>query len=514
MGAIAAGHTATASAAKQVLLEGGNAFDAVLAAMFAACVAEPVLASLGGGGFLLAHPAGQPPRLYDFFAQTPMRKRPATDIDFYPITADFGDAQQEFHIGMGSIATPGVIKGAFHIHERLGSQPMRDLMTPAIALARDGVEVNNFQHYIATIVEPILCASDNARALHCTPDSKSGLAPVGARLRQPEMADALDSIAREGAAIFYTGDMARQLARDSEQNGGLLSLQDLRHYQVVTRAPLTMNYHHARITTNPPPSLGGLLIAFSLSLLQRAKLGDTRFLSPDHIRQVAHAMRITQRVRQEGHLKPLSNPNEILAPEWIQRYLNTLSDRTHFTRGTTQISIADRHGNLASMTLSNGEGSGYVIPGTGIMINNMLGEEDLNPDGFHRWRENSRIASMMAPTLVDSHKGYRVVTGSGGSNRIRSAILQVISNLVDFDMDLEHAVSAPRIHYESGLLHLEPERSSALLEMLRDDFPRQKLWQDVNLYFGGAHSTRLFDHGAMEGVGDPRRGGVGIVVDG
>ncbi|HIP53046.1 MAG TPA: gamma-glutamyltransferase [Chromatiales bacterium] len=512
IGTIAAGHSDTANAAKHVLREGGNAFDAVIAAMFAACVAEPVLASLGGGGFLLAQPTGQHARLYDFFAHTPKRKLPESDIDFYPITADFGDAQQEFHIGMGSIATPGMVKGAFHIHTQLCSLPIKQLVAPAIELARNGGVVNPFQHYIASIVEPILCSSDSAFALHCAPDANDEFAPVGTLLRQPQMADAFEALALEGESLFYQGEMAHKLVEDSRQNGGLMTLRDLRDYRVFVRKPLTLDYHHARITTNPPPSLGGLLIAFSLSLLAPHTLGDHPFSSATHLRHIARAMRITQRLRRGGYLERMSEPWEILAPSWIRSHLKELTTPTRFTRGTTQISIADHRGNLASMTLSNGEGSGYVLPGTGIMLNNMLGEEDLNPNGFHRWQADSRIASMMAPTFVVSREGYRVATGSGGSNRIRSAILQVISNLVDFDMELTKAVAAPRIHYESGILHLEPERSQETLRQLADEFPKQKLWQNRNLYFGGAHTVKCAADGGMEGSGDPRRGGVSVVV--
>jgi gamma-glutamyltranspeptidase/glutathione hydrolase len=148
------------------------------------------------------------------------------------------------------------------------------------------------------------------------------------------------------------------------------------------------------------------------------------------------------------------------------------------------------------------------MPGTGIMLNNMLGEEDLNPRGFHRWPEDRRIASMMAPSLLLSDDGSAVATGSGGSNRIRSAILQVLLNLTDFGLPLEQAVNRPRIHFESGLLNLEPEQQPAVLRALGNEFPQQKLWEDHNLFFGGAHSVRRDARGRLSGVGDPRRGGV------
>jgi gamma-glutamyltranspeptidase/glutathione hydrolase len=217
-------------------------------------------------------------------------------------------------------------------------------------------------------------------------------------------------------------------------------------------------------------------------------------------------MCLTQQVRSEkqNHL------SQILQPQIHLRYIQQQKDRWSCKRGTTQISIADRTGNLASMTLSNGEGSGYVLPLCGIMLNNMLGEADLNPQGFHQWRTNQRIASMMAPSLVLLANGGTIVTGSGGSNRIRSAILQVISNLIDFNMSLQEAVWRPRIHYEDNLLSLEPEVDNAILHELKNDFPNQQLWQTKNLFFGGAHTVLVNPQGDISGVGDSRRGGVAI----
>jgi gamma-glutamyltranspeptidase/glutathione hydrolase len=177
-------------------------------------------------------------------------------------------------------------------------------------------------------------------------------------------------------------------------------------------------------------------------------------------------------------------------------------------RGTTQISVADAAGNLASLSLSNGEGSGYLLPGTGVMLNNMLGEEDINPEGVHRWPRDRRLASMMAPSLITLRDGTRIALGSGGSNRIRSAILQVISNRVDFGMPLAEAVSAPRIHLEGGLLNLEPPCGAETLAGLARHHPRIKCWEAPNLFFGGVHSVARRANGRLEGAGDPRRGGV------
>ncbi|MBK1724957.1 gamma-glutamyltransferase family protein, partial [Thiocystis violacea] len=504
-GSVAAGHPLTAEAAGEALGAGGNAFDAALAALCAACVAEPVLASLGGGGFLLARRAGEPPVLFDFFAQTPRRRRPARDTDFRPILADFGDAEQEFHIGFGSIATPGVIAGLFAVHRQFCRLPIADLMAPARRLAREGVLLTPFQHAINAIIAPILQASPETLALFADPDDPGRLAPVGARMRMPELADALDVLAREGPEVFYRGDWARQLARDCAEGGGHLSVDDLAAYRVERRAALARRYRGASLYTNPPPSQGGSLIAFTLALLETQDLGRMARGGVEQIHALAVAQELTQRLRRDGAFDH-ADWAAALDPAVVRRFLALMDGAAVCNRGTTQISVADAQGNLASLTLSNGEGCGYVLPGTGILLNNMLGEEDLNPHGFHRWPPDTRISSMMAPTLLALADGRWVVTGSSGSNRIRSAILQVLINVVDFGLDLETAVAAPRIHVEGGLLNLEPPIDAAVRQRLAEHWPAIKLWNRPSVFFGGAHSVMLEPDGRGGGAGDPRRG--------
>jgi gamma-glutamyltranspeptidase/glutathione hydrolase len=509
-GAIAAGHEKTAEAAKQILQEGGNAFDAALAAMLAACVAEPVLASLGGGGFLLAHRGDGQATLYDFFAQTPLHRSPPSNIDFHPIMADFGTAQQEFHIGLGSMATPGMVRGIFTIHRDLCRLPLEVIIAPACKAAREGVLLNSFQHYISTIVAPIINASTAAQQLHANADSPHGPAEIGQRTTNPELADALEALAAEGEDLFYRGDIGQRLVRDCREQGGYLQADDLEQYRVMPRKPLRLRYHDAQLLTNPPPSIGGTLTAFTLSLLEPEQLGHLLLGGEEHLRKMARAMWLTQQLRIEHKIDRELNEagmRKILSNPFLSAYRRTLRQHSPFSRGTTHISVIDADDNLASMTLSNGEGAGHVLPGTGIMMNNMLGEEDINPHGFNQWPEGRRIASMMAPTLIFAGDGRAVATGSGGSNRIRSAILQVLINLLDFDLGIEEAVEHPRIHFESGLLNLEAGPSDQILAALLEEFPQQKTWPEKNLFFGGAHSVIRNHQGQLHGKGDSRRGG-------
>ncbi len=505
LGVAASGSSEVSQTAVKILEAGGNAFDAVLAALCAATVAEPLLASLGGAGFLLAMPGTGSPLVYDFFCQTPAKRRPEQEIDFYPIMADFGTAVQEFHIGMGSMAVPGVVAGIFEIHRDLGRMSIGDIMAPAVELARSGVEVNGFNHYIIRILQPIVSATRDSFSLFESPGSPGQLIREGERLINPDAASTLEALARTGPDLFYRGDWAEQLARDCAENGGQLTAGDLAAYRVVRREPVRFSYRDAACFINPLPSPGGCLVAFGLKLLSDWLPSGAEFGSPEHVMGLLRSMRAANLARDDYKLEP--GLEKLLDEETVSQWRQGLEEHSMFSRGTTHISVADSDGNLASLTVSNGEGCSYVLPGTGIMMNNMLGEEDLNPDGFHQWKEGCRLASMMSPAAAERANGIRLALGSGGSNRIRSAITQVLINLLDFELSLENAVSAPRIHLENDMLSIEEGFGKKAMQALEAAVPKTHEWAGKNLFFGGAHIVSASPDGHFDGAGDPRRGG-------
>jgi len=514
-GIVAAGHELTAQAAARVLQEGGNAFDAVLAAMCAASATEPVLTSFGGGGFLLALPADGPARVFDFFVHTPRERRDPGGLDFHPVTVDFGAVQQVFNVGLGSIATPGVVKGLFRIHRDLGRMPMREIVAPAIDCARNGVTLNALQAYIFRIVEPIYTWSSEARAIFGSPAERDRMVGEGELLRQSELADLLEVLAIEGDDLFYRGEVAGSIVEQCAGGGGCLTRDDLERYRVELREPLEVDYGGVRVLTNPPPSSGGILIAFALRLLDRVdELRGAGFGSRDHLRRVALALEATAQARIDAHIdESTAHPDavQLLDETLLERYRAQVREGARASRGTTHISVIDRRGNVAALTASNGEGCGHIVPSTGIMLNNMLGEDDLNPHGFHRWQPNQRMTSMMSPSILRWPAGRIVATGSGGSKRIRTALLQVMINLIDHRMPIEPAVESPRIFFEDGKLSIEGGFPRGEIEQLLEDYPRHQLWDDLNLYFGGAHSVER-DAAGFHGAGDPRRGGVSLTV--
>lgn len=483
---VAAGHPGTAAAAAEVLRSGGNAFDAVLAAGFAAAVAEPGLTSLGGGGFLLARTSHGDAMVFDFFVDTPGRGLDGSlRPHFHPVTVDFGGSLQDFHVGRGSVAVPGCLPGYLHVHDRLGRLSLADVVAPAVALARHGVVVTEWQAFVFDLLEPILTAHRDGADLY---------APHGRLLRAGDIfvnqpvAQFLEDVGAGRSPGLHSGPLASAIAADMAGGDGLVTRADLAAYEVVEREPLEVSYKGMRILTNPPPSFGGSLVAESLRILGAGGGTAPPQGSPEDLCRRVDVMIEVDRRRAAGTIGTDGAPQ--------------------VSRGTTHVSVADADGNVAAMTTSNGEGSGYIVPGTGVMLNNMLGEDDLHPGGFHSAAPGTRVASMMSPTICDS-AARTVALGSGGSKRIRTALMQVITAIVDHGAALAEAVESPRLHWDGETVQVEPGYTSGAVGAVSRRWP-VNMWSELNLYFGGVHVVDVSGHGA----GDPRRGGTVLTVRG
>ncbi len=510
-GAIAAGHPLTVAAGETIFEAGGNAFDAMLAAMLASCVTEPMTTSAGGGGFALAYNAvKQKSLLFDFFTQTPQQKRPTAELDFFPINLKLGDAVQTFHIGMASAAVPGFMAGWFHIHQRLGNLPIKTIIEPAVKYAREGVEITDYQANTFKMIGPIATQSEVGKQLF--QHSNGGLKGVKERYAMPLFADTIEYLAKEGARAFYEGEIAQQIVKDSQAVGGHLSLADFKDFEVIEREPLSHQHQNNLILTNPPPCSGGLLITFALALLDNQLHHQYDPRSKEHVQLMTEVMRLTGDARKkklDDFIYDKELVQNFLAPAFVQNYQQQLMTK----RGcTTHISTLDDAGNAMSVTTSFGEGCGYFIPNTHILLNNMLGEEDLNPNGFHSWLPNQRLSSMMSPTIVlDKQSGkVKVITGTGGANRIRTAILQVLHHVLHLNMDIQAAVDAPRLHFDHNHRYLEPGFYSDVYDL--KDIADQTHFQDFHHFFGGAHSIFCDETGQIRPAGDSRRDGRGTLV--
>ena len=501
---VATGHHLVSKAAATVLEGGGNAFDAAVAAGFAGAVVEPCLTSLGGGGFLLARTSGnqllKQEIFFDFFVDTPGRGlHEIPEPHFFPVTVAFGGSDQDFNIGLGSVAVPGTLKGLLHVHQRLGYMDLRDVLQPALSLARGHV-LNDFQSTFMQLLYPILTLSQTGRRLY---EPEGTYLQEGDTLKNVELAGFLEQVADDQGRSFYEGEIAQAIVRDMRAGEGLLTVKDLAAYTVIEREPLQVRYRDYTLLTSPPPSFGGTLIALSLALHQQVKQNQI-FGSCQHLLQTTAIMQEVERLREQGWITP-HKLEQLMDSTQLEQAARTVR---LFSRGTTHVSIADRDGNVASMTCSNGEGSGYFAPGTGVMLNNMMGEDDLHPDGFHAGPPGERVGSMMSPSLLlDAEGVVKLVMGSGGSKRIRTAITQVLTQVIDHNRDVQQAVEAPRLYWDGEMLQVEPGFAADVIKAVGKQV-NVNCWKEQSVYFGGVHTVVP----GKTGVGDPRRGGATIVV--
>ncbi len=485
---VAAGHPVTAAAGAQVLRAGGNAVDAAVGAMLMSFVAEPLLTGLGAGGYLLVEGFDAEPTLLDFFVAAPGcgRAADAPRAELLPVDVDFGDATQTFNVGPASVGTWGMVAGIDAALRRWGSIGLDALVRRPVALAREGVTLNSSQGYVSEILAGILTSTPEAAALFAPHGHVLG---PGDRFVWPDLADALERLGAEGAEPFTTGDVARRVLAWLQERGGVLTGEDLAGYAAIEREPLRIAYRDREVLVNPPPNAGGILVGHALALLAR---GDDH--GPERLVAV---MEEVQAGRTPEFVAGLGEPG------FHERYLASRLG------STTHVSVVDRAGRAAAVTCTNGEGSGIVVPGTGMHPNNIMGEEDLNPLGFHAFPAGRRMPSMMAPTVVVGEHGVELVLGSAGSNRIRSAIVQTILGVVDRGLAAAPAVDAPRLHFEDGTVYVEPGVPTA---GLRAAGRTVQEFRSRNLFFGGVGAVQRGPGGALTGAGDPRRGGAAVAA--
>jgi gamma-glutamyltranspeptidase/glutathione hydrolase len=488
-GVVAAGHPRTAQAGADVLSAGGNAVDAAIAAVAVSFTAESGLTALGGGGYMLVcSPSGER-TLLDFFVEAPGRGGDASAAaELVPLTVSFGDAVQVFHVGPASIGVYGLPAGLCEAARRYASLSLAELLAPGAQAAREGVALNAEQAYVLEVLEPIVCNTPDCRALHVR---EGRLLAEGDVYANPDLADSLELLGREGDEPFYRGEVAAAVAATLAASGGMVTAEDLAAYRAVAREPVHVRYRGRDVLANPPPSAGGALIAYALALLEPRE-------GRASVEEVVQAMAAAQSQRTPEFLEGLSEEG------FLDRF------RASRMGSTTHVSVLDAAGWACSVTCSNGEGSAVLIPGTGMHLNNMLGEQDLNPLGFHRHPPGRRLPSMMCPTVVLREGEPELVLGSGGSNRIRSAILQTILNVLDAGMGIDEAVMAPRVHFEDGVVYAEPGVDLEAVERAGHAVAR---FRALNLFFGGVHAVeREPGTRKLAGAGDPRRGGAVVAA--
>jgi gamma-glutamyltranspeptidase/glutathione hydrolase len=455
--------------------------------------------------------------LLDFFVAVPGKDGIERRSELDPVPVYFSeDVPQIFNVGAASCGVPGTAAGLWEALRRFGSMPMAELARPAVVHAREGLVVNTEQAFIFKILEPILTHQPEGRAIY---------APQGHRLREgdlfrfEELSEAVERYGVEGPEPFYRGELARAVSEWVVDRGGTLGVEDLGSYEPIARYPARGGFRGRDVLTNPPPSSGGILIAFGLDLLDRlGVVGIEQVVAVMEEAQAARTQEFHEGLREDGWLELFLDPGRLdAAAERVRSRLRPPADGVagpgDALGSTTHITVVDGDGRCASVTCSNGTGSGLIVPGTGVHVNNMLGEQDLNPFGFHTLPAGRRMPSMMSPTVLLREGELELGLGSGGSNRIRSAVLQTIVRLVANGMEVSAAVEAPRVHFEAGAVQAEPGADPQALERLEARGYTVARWAERNLFFGGVHAvSRDPETGELRGGGDPRRGGAIAVV--
>lgn len=513
---VAAGAHGTAQVGAETLRRGGNAVDAVVAACVATAAFEPALTSLAGGGVMLVvDGATGRPTIVDFFSNVPgLGTGPTSAIDFSPVTVDFGAAKQVFQIGRGAAAVPGTLLGLGKALARFGRLSMQEVVAPTCAHLRSGVELDAFQASTFKLLEPILTHSAEARSVFAP---AGRLLDVGETFRNVATADVLEDLAAVGVDAFCKGPVAEQLIADyGPRVGGKITEQDIANYRVIFSQPLERSYRDAVLATHFWPSHGGTLVAAMLALFEDLDIGAMGRGTPVYLATLGAAMRVCDEIKHAG-MNPFDADH---LNRWRARFAELRADphqrreRQAQGRGsTTHISAIDGDGNGASVTVSYGEGCGHMLGNTGMMLNNFMGEGDLHPDGFFSSPPGERLPTNMCPTAVKRGGGL-IMLGSGGANRIRTAIAQVLVNLIDFGCEPLAAVEAGRLHIEDGVVNAEvfdlPDADRILAAIAGDDEVQTSL--TPNLYFGGVHLAARDAGGVCSGAGDPRRSGSVVVV--
>ena len=508
--AVAAPNEAAAAAGERLALLGGNAVDAALAAALVTMVNEVGIVSLSSGGFVTVQPAdGSAPVTVDGWMDMPGRALrraqgagsvqgagAAQQTGTWDVTTAYGGGV-DITIGAGSVATHGAVAAFEEAHRRWGVAPWHEVVAPAIEVARDGFRLGSAsRYYLEYVHDDIFGWDDQSRA--AVHDLRPGFEGelTSEPIVVPDLAASLRLIADEGAAALHTGDLARLISDDVLERGGILSARDLAAYRPVVRPSLVAQVGPWRLGTNPVPSVGGVCVAAMLRLLDGRPAATSGGTWTDaDVERMVEVERLVL-----GHRLDVLDPSDDLERD-AQAYLALLDGLPPTARNadrpasTAHVSASDGDGGSCAVTVSSGYGSGMIAEGTGIWLNNCLGEQELNPRGLHGLAPGTRLLSNMAPTVAQHDDGASLAIGSPGADRISTALAQVIAGYCTGGLTLQQAINHPRVHVH---------RAGRPDEVVKRE-------TDLTMYFGGVGATvrRPLPDGSvhLEAAADPRRDG-------
>lgn len=485
-----------ADAAAAVAALGGNAIDCAIAAALVTINTEPGVCALAGGAYVMVWPAGGDPVLIDGNVAVPGIGAGDGTPDVAVIDMEYGGGVRTL-AGAGSVAVPGTPAALERASSDYGFLPWRELVAPSIALARDGFPISSACHYYLQYSgKPIFGRSDDGfGALH---EANGTLRPAGSKVVVPHLADSLDCIAREGSRALYEGALADALVAHIGNAGGRLTREDLERYEAKVRKPLMTTLGDWQLACNPPPAVGGTVLAAMLGAFRHR--AATQWDDATLARLVATQLAVLNYRRERLDLaddigaESAALLQQVSAqdfpPGWV-------------SGSTVHTSAVDDRGNACAITASAGYGSGEMPPGTGLWLNNCLGELELNRRGLDAGPPGRRLPSNMSPGAA--RRGHAVMAfGSPGADRITTALQQFLLNALQQDLPLEAAIAAPRVHVEVGespRVAVEPPLK------LPDGALPVRTYPGLNMYFGGVAAARYDPDRGFEVGADPRRAG-------
>jgi gamma-glutamyltranspeptidase/glutathione hydrolase len=495
----AAGSTIAADAAGAVADVGGNAVDAALAACIVSMCTEPGIIAPAAGAFITVWEPGEDPITIDAYCEMPGRADPdRIGTGRHEVFMTYGGGMRT-NIGYSSVATPGAFAGFDIASKQYGAVPWAEILGPAIHQTRSGFPLPGVTaRYWEHSHEAIFGWHPESYPIVHHPDGT--VRAQGEILAIPQLADSLELIARGGAEVFYTGEIGHAIADELHEHGGILSRVDMAAYEAVIRQPIRLHLRDWDIATNPAPAIGGAALAGLLMLMGDGGLAGW---NSEEISRLVDAQRAIFTYRG-AHLESADEDVSAAVAELLDAARLGAVGRLLGSGSTTHVSSVDSDGRACSVTASAGYGSGVMVPGTGIWLNNSLGELELHPKGFHGLEPGTRLMSNMAPTIARNEEGEVLAIGSAGADRITTAVGESLMNHLWLGMDLVESVAHPRVHAE--VFDGEPTVAYELNLPVEVDGPVRH-FPERSMYFGGVQAAAWSPADGLIGTADPRRSG-------